>query len=1662
MPSSYSDFSDSEERLSNSEGLNSVEDDDGFFDDENSDNLYSDGSVESLDEPAFLSNPLPLLPTLKGEALQKQKEEKEKLRIEELEKDVQTMKVDNEKEELKQNITLQRILNEPTLTDDLSFGKELDDFLKELDSFSVDNDANNTPLLKEKINNSKNSILKYEREKKMDIFKTSVICKRLGKVLLMKMSKKFTAFGTEKGLVLVYSNEDYLSKCILGNIKKDEDRSENGKVTSIDFTEQEDWLIVGYEKGVIIVWDLQKGSIITRNNTSFTSPIVSVGSLCDNAFVASELHSGNLKLFIITKAFFNYSLTISQTVSIGDDAIISTSILRKTFGNFTFCFIAIATRSGKTYLYLYESSQLYRMGECLQFEDKFSLGALPYISWVNFQDGGLLAFAYSRYLSVYSVEKGKLEEKFNTETDGEVCGLGWFDDRNIIVITKELLLLYDIKADDPNLVDKEDIPNRPIAHTFTTGNHFSCTVSKDSFIILAEHEQIFVSICNWEERLSMLTDVGQWKEALDLVNDFLNGRGKSVVGLPSNPSSAQIILSQKAVQLITEYLQLSLVINNSAEDQVYQLVGGTCIEQCLKIGRTDLLFDKIFEIYSSKGKERIFINLIEPYILDNALKQIPWNVFELIISYLSGDRERLNSIIVKLDVLHFEKYNEIIKYCLDHVLLKAYVYAQTSCAREYIEPLETIYDLFGKKHERMVVDVFLYYLEQYLIGNIPESEEIIEDTKKDIVDFIFDEESVEADERDPTAVFHSIVKFYPERFFEIMEIAMNDDSSTSPWDEEFTPEGVIEYILRLQGQNQFMRHPSFYDGRIAFFSFYAKFLAKGILKANDYNILLVIFNYLSEDINKREKTTTEENERAKIQQLKADREERFIEILQKRETYYDKSKFMELAKKLGLYGLARFFMNTCQKYQWYLEVNLKRLFEIDWDMIPIITENLVEDNMFSNATHQHVVSVVLKLIDEEKDLERKKRYRFFLFCYLTSLLLDPTSEGSKSLKMEELELKRGIPTDELTYFYLQAMCEFEDNRKVKEFLKQQSGSIDLDRCLKICKDIPEAKSYLLERTGEVKHALNEIVREMDNTLDLFKSKLIEEVKRDGNKLFEQYYDIISKDFNRITDDPAVYTPNEPLLEQKKEMEKNPKIKLPAVTAEEGVDLSENANLCDVLLCEESRSLVKELKTAINLCCENSERKTLDDFEVRQLWFKLLNIFLGLQRKLRYGYLEGKPMPVLKEEPEIKPQKPLVLYDNLDFDEFLDDETDEYDIVKEEIIDTNNEIMKIEKKLNAERELQDPDEEKIETLQNKLKKKKEHVNNLHAQLKFLEEKEKLEKALEEEKNNDPRAPHNIHKLANLWLQRCNALYIRIVLSDMMRYVDIPSILNEIVNEHRIDPFGNIKVTILRMLDSYSYESGLLRQSNELISYDIYTIGSQLHKLLSNAVKPSTRHCHHCGNYLSKKDGVDFDNLIRIFPCGHAYHVSCLGVGKVYCINCETKDDKEAEYIAQTSKFLRMEKAAISEKQIMSREKFTDFYSLRRLVDKSLKKTTGFDLLEELSGKKGTFKKKNVADLALMQLGGVTSSSVTKLTGIKILSLAPPKENKYLMSPRSSSSTSKTLMTVDEEEDKQVKTEKPSTPSSTSNNNSRVAGMRPTCRIKILDFGDIVKEIDELYN
>ncbi|XP_015770659.1 PREDICTED: vacuolar protein sorting-associated protein 8 homolog [Acropora digitifera] len=103
------------------------------------------------------------------------------------------------------------------------------------------------------------------------------------------------------------------------------------------------------------------------------------------------------------------------------------------------------------------------------------------------------------------------------------------------------------------------------------------------------------------------------------------------------------------------------------------------------------------------------------------------------------------------------------------------------------------------------------------------------------------------------------------------------------------------------------------------------------------------------------------------------------------------------------------------------------------------------------------------------------------------------------------------------------------------------------------------------------------------------------------------------------------------------------------------------------------------------------------------------------------------------------------------------------------------------------------------------------------------------------------------------------------------------------------FGEIKELILGMLDTYSYESTLLKTTNKLLAGDLHSSLSHLKRQSVHGFIPKSFRCAICHRvFIEEFDSGQRDDLI-VYRCGHVYHSECMAgtsgaEGNWICLLC----------------------------------------------------------------------------------------------------------------------------------------------------------------------------------
>ncbi|XP_072180793.1 vacuolar protein sorting-associated protein 8 homolog [Diadema setosum] len=115
--------------------------------------------------------------------------------------------------------------------------------------------------------------------------------------------------------------------------------------------------------------------------------------------------------------------------------------------------------------------------------------------------------------------------------------------------------------------------------------------------------------------------------------------------------------------------------------------------------------------------------------------------------------------------------------------------------------------------------------------------------------------------------------------------------------------------------------------------------------------------------------------------------------------------------------------------------------------------------------------------------------------------------------------------------------------------------------------------------------------------------------------------------------------------------------------------------------------------------------------------------------------------------------------------------------------------------------------------------------------------------------------------------------RHVLNSMMGHLALPRILQKIMQDptYSTGKFGEIRELIVGMLDTYNYESTLLKTANSLLARDLYGSVKNLTIAANRGLMPRQESCMMCGK--KYEHSAESDHIL-IFSCGHTYHTTCL--------------------------------------------------------------------------------------------------------------------------------------------------------------------------------------------
>ena len=253
----------------------------------------------------------------------------------------------------------------------------------------------------------------------------------------------------------------------------------------------------------------------------------------------------------------------------------------------------------------------------------------------------------------------------------------------------------------------------------------SVRCSDQRLMVLCEEELRQISMIGAQQRIASLEADGEWLEALALALDYYEGTFASQEDRKRDPNRKRDISKHPEfwssrsggtdeeewiAKLLLRYLALAVdnaPNSNSPEDNLlplgngrarinlaqshFQMLAGVCVEYCVTTKRLDLLFGPIFRRFQTVGFLAIFLDVLEPYVLNDRLFYMAPEVMSFFVEHCKSNN---GVATVERCLLHMDctimDFDSIIALLHNNDMYSAMFFVFNQGLDDYVSPLQML------------------------------------------------------------------------------------------------------------------------------------------------------------------------------------------------------------------------------------------------------------------------------------------------------------------------------------------------------------------------------------------------------------------------------------------------------------------------------------------------------------------------------------------------------------------------------------------------------------------------------------------------------------------------------------------------------------------------------------------------------------------------------------------------------------------------------------------------------------------------------------------------------------------------------------------------------------------------------------------------------------
>lgn len=426
-----------------------------------------------------------------------------------------------------------------------------------------------------------------------------------------------------------------------------------------------------------------------------------------------------------------------------------------------------------------------------------------------------LVYAWSNVINVLELEEVPAEpdgpedkplelqfiSRSHYETEEAIVALQWLS-RSVIAaltITQQLLIIEDVSmtvTDSFDLLPKNIYHADLYSHQLETviehhddeeessmhgvvadGYYMSFRGYKGRLFLLGFNDMWWGSLTNWADRLLAMMETGDFIGAIRLATNYYAGTGEKVtIGLPDDHALRKSLVHDKLLEMMSASLRYAFgkneqAVNASLDRQQLTDLAVACVAACLRMEEKEYLFDEVFEWYDDNDMGSVFVDVLEPHILDRQITILPPAAVKVLINHFVQTHapSQLEEIICLLDAGAMD-VDQVTSLCKQYNLYDAYIYVWNTALFDYTSPLLELLNMtahenglngstssVGLANSQKMFPYLSFVLtgRTYPIGEFMDNERSLS-AKSQIYELLF---SGKGGEKDPFSVLRKILEY---------------------------------------------------------------------------------------------------------------------------------------------------------------------------------------------------------------------------------------------------------------------------------------------------------------------------------------------------------------------------------------------------------------------------------------------------------------------------------------------------------------------------------------------------------------------------------------------------------------------------------------------------------------------------------------------------------------------------------------------------------------------------------------------------------------------------------------------------------------------------------------------------------------------------------------